>query len=432
MRVLVVGGGGREHALAWKLSQSPQVDEVFCAPGNAGMAALGACVPIHHTDIVELADFAESVHVDLTVVGPELPLTLGIADEFERRKLRIFGPRQSAAELEGSKVLAKRFMEENGIPTAEFRVVTSRADAEEVLDGGELGWPVVLKADGLAGGKGVLIPANREEAEAALVQLFDERAFGAASDKVVIEECLQGTEASYHVLLDGEHFFPLASAQDYKRIGDGGQGPNTGGMGTVSPSPRLTKDLQRAIIEQVVTPTMKGLKTGGRPYKGVLFIGLMLTEDGPKVLEYNVRFGDPETQVILPRLDGDLFELLSAVVDGKLNQVHPKWHHQAATCVVMAAKGYPGRPETGHVIEGLDAAGAIEGVTVFHAATKADEGAVKTIGGRVLGVTALAPNLGRARDVAYEAVERISFEGAQYRKDIGQDVLDYLASRKSE
>jgi phosphoribosylamine--glycine ligase len=429
VRVLVVGGGGREHALAWKLKQSPQVSEIFAAQGNAGMAALGSCVPIHHTDIVEMADFVESVKIDFTVVGPELPLTLGIVDEFQRRGLKIFGPNRDAAELEGSKVFAKRFMESHGIPTARFQVVTNRAEAEAVLESGEFGWPCVLKADGLAAGKGVLLPRDRKEAEEALVQLFDEKAFGSASEQVVIEECLPGVEASYHVLTDGEAFFPLASAQDYKRIGDGDEGPNTGGMGTVSPSPRLDKEMQKTIVQDIVVPTIQGMKSDGRPYKGVIFIGLMLTPDGPKVIEYNCRFGDPETQVILPRLDGDLFELLTAVTDGKLGQVHPKWHHQAATCVVMASEGYPGKVEKGRTITGLDAANAIEGVTVFHAATNASEDGVKTVGGRVLGVTALSPNMAHARELAYRGVEAISFEGAQYRKDIGSDVVTYLAEK---
>ncbi len=432
MRVLIIGGGGREHALAWKLQQSPQVTEIFSASGNAGMAALGSCVPIHHTDIVELADFVESVKIDLTVVGPELPLTLGIVDEFQRRGLKIFGPNRDAAELEGSKVFSKRFMETHGIPTARFQIATSRAEAEAILDSGEFGWPCVLKADGLAAGKGVILPKTREEAEEALVLFFDEKAFGSASEQVVIEECLVGTEASYHVLADGESFVPLASAQDYKRIGDGDEGPNTGGMGTVSPSPRLTKDLQRSIVQDIVVPTIKGMKEDGRPYRGVLFIGLMLTAEGPKVIEYNCRFGDPETQVILPRLDGDLFELLSAVVDGKLSQVHPKWHHQAATCVVMASEGYPGKVEKGRKITGIDAADALEGVTVFQAATKDTDGAIETVGGRVLGVTALSPNLAHARDLAYEGVGLIQFDGAQYRKDIGSDVVAYLAEKSAE
>lgn len=429
MRVLVIGGGGREHALAWKLKQSTHVTEVFAASGNAGMANLGSCVPIHHTDIVELADFVESVKIDLTVVGPELPLTLGIADEFQRRGLKIFGPNRDAAELEGSKVFAKRFMESHGIPTARFQVVSNRAEAEAVLDSGDFGWPCVLKADGLAAGKGVILPKTREEAEEALVLLFDEKAFGSAADQVVIEECLEGVEASYHVLTDGESFFPLASAQDYKRIGDGDEGPNTGGMGTVSPSPRLTKALQKSIIQDIVLPTIQGMKADGRPYRGVIFIGLMLTPEGPKVIEYNCRFGDPETQVILPRLDGDLFELLSAVVDGKLGQVHPKWHHQAATCVVMASEGYPGKVEKGRTITGLEAAEALEGVTVFHAATKAEDGEIKTVGGRVLGVTALSPNMAHARELAYQGVGAIAFEGAQFRTDIGADVVAYLAEK---
>ncbi|MEM7248782.1 MAG: phosphoribosylamine--glycine ligase [Acidobacteriota bacterium] len=426
MRTLVIGGGGREHALAWKLKQSPQVTEVFVAPGNAGLDTLGSVVPIHHADIVEMADFAENVHVDLTVVGPELPLTLGIADEFHRRGLRIFGPTQAAAELEGSKVFAKRFLESEGIPTADFKVVSSHEKATAVADSGELGWPLVVKADGLAAGKGVIIAADREEAEAAFQVMFEEKSFGSASDQVVLERCLTGTEVSFHVLTDGEAFFPLASSQDYKRVGEGATGPNTGGMGTVSPSPLLSKELQQRILKEIVVPTLKGMKGQGRPYQGVLYIGLMITDEGPQVIEYNCRFGDPETQVLLPRLDGDLFELLNAVIDGKLSQVHPRWHHQAAVCVVMASEGYPGKPTTGRTIEGLDAAAQVPGVTVFHAATKSEDDVVKTTGGRVLGVTALSPNLPAARDHALEAVNAISFEGAHWRRDIGQDVIDFL------
>lgn len=428
MRLLIVGGGGREHALAWKLSQSPRVTEVYAAPGNAGIESVGNCVPIHHTDVVELADFAESVKIDLTVVGPELPLTLGIADEFHRRGLRLFGPDQQAARLEGSKVHAKRFMADRGIPTARFVVAGSRPEAEKALSSGDLGWPVVIKADGLAAGKGVVIAADRDEADRALTLMFDQRAFGSASDQVVLEECLRGREASFHVVTDGEAVYPLASAQDYKRIGDGDTGPNTGGMGTVSPSPRMTRDLQAHVLREIVMPTLAGMREEGRRYVGVLYVGLMLTDEGPKVLEYNCRLGDPETQVILPRLDGDLLPILEAALAGTLGRVQQGWLHQAATCVVMAAEGYPGSPKTGQPITGLEEAAALEGVTVFHAATARQGEDVVTVGGRVLGVTALSPSLARARETAYRAVQAIGFEGAQWRTDIGRDILDDLAS----
>lgn len=429
MRVLIVGGGGREHALAWKLAQSPQVTELFAAPGNAGIAALASCVPIDASSTVELADFAASVHVDLTVVGPELPLSLGIVDEFGKRGLRIFGPTQAAAELEASKVFAKRFMTDHGIPTAAYWVVASRAEAQEVLDRGEAGWPVVLKADGLCAGKGVIIAKDAGEAERALSTFFDEKAFGSAAARVVIETFMPGTEVSFHVLSDGTHVFPLASAQDYKRIGDGDTGPNTGGMGTVSPSPRLTKDLQARIFNEIVRPTIKGMEDAGRTYRGVLYVGVMLTAEGPRVLEYNCRLGDPETQVILARLDGDLLDILQATVDGKLHEVHPKWAHHAATCVVMASRGYPERPETGQAIDGLAEAGALSDVVVFHAGTRKANGAVVTAGGRVLGVTATHPTLSGARERAYEATGRIRFDGAQYRKDIGLDLVALMREK---
>jgi phosphoribosylamine--glycine ligase len=430
MRLLIVGNGGREHALAWKLSQSEAVGEIFVAPGNAGLARLGSVVPIHQTDVVELADFAVSLRVDFTVVGPELPLTLGIVDEFSKRGLRIFGPSRSAAEIEGSKVFAKRLMERHGIPTPPFQVVGSRSEAEAVLDGGQLGWPAVIKADGLASGKGVVVAATREEADEALVRMFDQRTFGQAAEQVVLEKCLVGTEVSFHVLTDGEAVVPLASAQDYKRLADGGAGPNTGGMGTVSPTPRLTKDLQALILRDAVLPTLKGMREEGRPFRGVLYVGLMLTDDGPQVLEYNCRFGDPETQVLLTRLEGDLLPLLQAAADGHLRDAKPRWARHASCCVVMAAKGYPGKPDTGHPIAGLEEAEEVEGVTVFHAATKAQEGAVVTTGGRVLGVTATSPSLATARERAYEAVSRIRFEGSQHRTDIGADVLSYLRSSR--
>ena len=432
MRVLVVGSGGREHALAWKLAQSPAVTEIFAAPGNAGLARLGSCVPIDPSGVVELADFAESVHVDLTVVGPELPLTLGIADEFAKRGLRLFGPSRAAAELEGSKVFSKRFMRTHGIPTADFWIVGNRADGEALIESGEAGWPVVIKADGLAAGKGVVIAQDRAEASEALVQMFDARVFGRAAEQVLLERCLVGTEISFHVLTDGEHAIPLASAQDYKRALDGGEGPNTGGMGTVSPSPMLTKEMQAHILKSIVLPTIHGMRDTGRTYKGVLYIGLMMTEDGPFVLEYNCRLGDPETQVILTRLESDLLPLLEGVVDGRLLDVHPRWAHAAAVCVVMAARGYPAKPEAGHAIAGLEDAAALGDVHVFHSGTSLEDGTVKSSGGRVVSVTATAPSLSGARLLAYKGVGMIAFDGAQFRRDIGADVLEFLAQRAKQ
>ena len=429
MRVLVVGSGGREHALAWKIRQSPKVTELYAAPGNAGMAELADLVPIDASSVIELADFARSLNIDLTVVGPELPLTLGIVDEFVNRGLRIVGPSQAAAELEGSKVFSKRFMAEHGIPTAAFEIAHSHAEATSILKAGRFGWPVVVKVDGLAAGKGVVIAQDMAEAEAALVEIFDEKIFGRAGDKVVIEEALTGTEVSFHVVTDGELLVPLASAQDYKRALDGGLGPNTGGMGTVSPSPILSAELQRTILQDAVVPTLDGLRAENRRYRGILYVGLMLTPDGPKVLEYNCRLGDPETQVIVTRLKGDIVPLLEAVADGSLADVRPAWAHHASVCVVMAAKGYPARPETGQPIAGLADAADREGVAVFHAGTKKDGGTVVTAGGRVLGVTAWATRLSEARFRAYDVVSKISFEGAQYRTDIAADVIEFLSRR---
>jgi phosphoribosylamine--glycine ligase len=429
MRVLVVGSGGREHALAWKIRQSPKVTEVYAAPGNAGIAAIADLVPIDASSVIELADFARSLSMDLTVVGPELPLTLGIVDEFKNRGLRIVGPSQAAAELEGSKVFSKRFMSEHGIPTARFEIAHSHAEATSILASGRLGWPAVLKVDGLAAGKGVVIAKDMAEAEPALVEIFDEKIFGRAGDQIVIEEALEGVEVSFHVLCEGEHAVPLASAQDYKRALDGGAGPNTGGMGTVSPSPMLSSDLQRSILKDAVLPTLRGMAAEGRPYRGILYVGLMMTADGPKVLEYNCRLGDPETQVIMTRLESDIVPILEALADGSLADVHPRWAHHASVCIVMAAPGYPARPETGQLIRGLDEAAALEGVTIFHGGTRKDGDDVFTAGGRVLGVTASSPKLSDARQLAYEAVGRIRYEGAQWRRDIGVDVLEFL-SRK--
>jgi len=430
MRIMVVGNGGREHALAWKLKASPKVAELFAAPGNAGINRIASPVPIDASSVVELADFAASVRMDLTVVGPELPLTLGIVDRFAERGLRIVGPSQAAAELEGSKVFSKRFMKTNGIPTADFRICSSREEAQGVLASGEIGWPAVIKADGLAAGKGVVIAADAAEAEQALRTIFDDKAFGRAGDQVVIEQCLEGTEISFHVLTDGEHAIPLASAQDYKRAQDGGAGPNTGGMGTVSPAPMLSKELQARILKEVVLPTLKGLRAEDRPYRGVMYVGIMMTKDGPMVLEYNCRLGDPETQVILSRLESDLVPVLEATADGDLSKIHLEWAHQASVCVVMAAAGYPAKVETGQVIRGLADAEALPSVQVFHGATRADDSNVVTSGGRVLGVTATAPTLSGARDRAYDAVSRIRFDGAHWRRDIGSDVLEYLTRKR--
>ena len=416
-RVLVIGNGAREHALAHTLKQSPHVSDVFAAPGNAGIAELATCVPIESSSIIELADFAAEVNVSLAVVGPELPLVLGIVDEFHKRDLKIFGPTAAAAELEGSKVFAKQFMQANGIPTAGFEVASSREEAAAILAARDR-FPVVLKADGLAGGKGVFVCPDRAAADEALTRLMDERVFGKAAERIVIEDCLQGTELSFQVLADGRAVVPLAVARDYKRARDGGAGPNTGGMGAVSPSRTFSSEAGRVITHDIVQPTIKALAEDGRPFTGVLYCGLMLTADGPKVLEYNVRFGDPETQSVLPRLDSDLFELLLAAANGKLDGHKVAWKKTVSASVVLAAKGYPEAVETGQTIHGLDAVKQLP-VTVFHAGSRRDGDRIVTSAGRVLTVNACAPTRARACEVAYDAVSKISFDGMHYRRDIG-------------
>jgi phosphoribosylamine--glycine ligase len=416
VRVLVVGGGAREHALAWKLSRAEGVDELYAAPGNPGIAALASCVPIAADAVVELAEFAASLHIDLTVVGPELPLVLGIADEFAKRGLALFGPARTAAEVEGSKVYAKELCLKYGIPTAEARVVRDRAAAAAAAR--EMGLPVVLKADGLAAGKGVLVCRAPDEVEEALVRFFEQRAFGAAAERVLVERCLAGEEVSFQVLTDGSAVVPLASARDYKRVGDGDSGPNTGGMGAVSPSP-VSPAVASAILTDIVRPALAGLEQEGRVYRGVLYAGVMVTSEGPKLLEFNCRFGDPETQAVLPRLGDDLLPLLRAAARGELGGVRAQWRHEAAVCVVLAAGGYPAAPRRGDLISGIGEALNLPGVVVFHAGTGLDEGRLVTAGGRVLSVVGRGATVADARVQAYQAVERVSFAGMHYRHDIG-------------
>jgi phosphoribosylamine--glycine ligase len=417
VRLLVVGGGAREHALAWKLSRAVGVEELYAAPGNPGMAAIASCVPIAADATVELAEFAASLHIDLTVVGPELPLVLGIADEFARRGLPLVGPSRAAAEVEGSKVFTKEFCLRHRIPTARAKVVQSRDEAAAAVK--ELGVPVVFKADGLAGGKGVQVCRDRDDVEAALARYFEERAFGSAGEKVLVEECLEGDEISFMVLTDGTTVLPLASARDYKRLRDGNQGPNTGGMGSVSPAP-MESGLAAGILRTIVHPTVAGLASEGRPYRGVLYAGVMVTRDGPQLLEYNCRFGDPETQVVTPRLEGDLLPLLRAVASGELAAQRAGWKREVAVCVVLAADGYPGTPRRGDAIVGLADALAQPGVLLFHAGTALQDGHLVTAGGRVLSVVGRGASLGEAAQTAYEAVARVQFEGMQYRGDIGK------------
>jgi phosphoribosylamine---glycine ligase len=416
MKVLVVGGGGREHALCWKLRQSPEAPELFCAPGNAGIAGVADCVPISPSDIVELADFAANLRIDLTVVGPELPLSLGIVDEFNKRELAIFGPSRRAAEVETSKAFAKDFCRRRGIPTADAVTCSTRNEAERAIK--RFGFPAVIKADGLAAGKGVMVANDRKESEEILDLFFEEHVFGAAGERVVVEEFLSGEEASFLVICDGRAVAPLATARDYKRVFDGDRGPNTGGMGALSPAPMDLETAGRALRE-IVMPTVAGLAEEGREFRGVLYAGLMLTDDGPKLLEFNARFGDPETEVILPRLDADLLPVLERAARGALSDAALAWRPEICVGLVLASGGYPGGYESGRPISGLPEAGELEGVTIFHAATARRDGDIVTSGGRVLVVSACSGTLSGAIGTAYAAADLISFEGKQFRKDIG-------------
>ena len=428
MNILVIGSGGREHAIIWKLRQSPQVNKIFCAPGNAGIEQLALCIPLKQTDIKGLMKFAKEENIDLTVVGSEQPLVEGIVDAFEERRFKIFGPSKAAAQLVGSKVFSKNFMLRHHIPTAKYRsfAATEIDEAKKYINVMET--PLVVKADGLAAGKGVLICKNRQEAMLALDDIIVHRAFGAAGNQIVIEEFLHGEEASLFILSDGEQFTLLASAQDHKRILDGDLGKNTGGMGAYAPAPIVTRELLQRVIHESVEPTLNGMKQEGMPYRGCLYIGLMMTQDGPKVLEYNCRFGDPETQVVVPLIDGDLAEIFLSIAERRLNISKVKLHAASAVCVIMASHGYPDEYQTGKQIFGLENIKAEDGVVVFHAGTKTDGSAVVTSGGRVLGVTAIGFNneLEQTIQDAYHAVEKIRFDGAYYRSDIGKKALKHL------
>lgn len=419
MKVLVIGGGGREHAICWAISRSPRVEELACLPGNAGIAKIARLVPGNAEDAGAVANLAEQMGADLTVVGPEAPLCAGLADELRRRGLPVVGHNRDAAMLEGSKVFAKQFMARHAIPTARFTVCDSPEAARAAVRG-EYGFPVVLKADGLAAGKGVVIAESVEEADVAIEAMMVERTLGEAGARVIVEEALTGREASLIYLTDGERVLPVPPAQDYKRIGDGDTGPNTGGMGTFSVDGLLDEATVARVLDEVVMPTVDGMRDEGAPLSGILYVGLMLTESGPQVLEYNLRFGDPETQSILVRLDSDIVDLFEAVAAGSLEGREARWSSDAALCLVLASRGYPGAIEKGKVIDGLDEAETVSGVTVFHAGTAfGPDGEVVTSGGRVLGVTARAASLGEARDRAYRAASRISYEGKTFRTDIG-------------
>ena len=421
MKILVIGGGGREHALVWKLSHSPRVTKIFCAPGSAGIGELAECVAINPEQIEQLADFAIKENIDLTIVGPELPLTLGIVDLFESRGLRAFGPNKAGAQLEGSKAFTKEILAENGIPTAAFGTFTDAGAARQFL--AEQKSPYVIKADGLAAGKGVLICATLAEAEAAIDEILVRKAFGAAGDKVVIEEFLAGEEASFMVLTDGEHILPLASSQDHKRIFDNDQGPNTGGMGAYSPAPVVTPEVHERVLREVLMPLLAGLKRKNIRYRGVIYAGLMITKEGPKVIEFNARFGDPECQPIMMRLKSDLLPLLEACIDGKLDRVSADWHDEMAVCVVLAAQGYPGSYEKVKEISGLGKLANWPQGFVFHAGTAKDGNRWITTGGRVLGVTARGKSVAAAVAEVYRAVGQISWAGMHYRKDIAHRAL---------
>jgi phosphoribosylamine--glycine ligase len=424
MKVLVVGSGGREHTLAWKIAQSELVKEVIAAPGNPGIANEPKCrtADVSAEDVQGLLKLALNEKIDLTVVGPEASLVAGITDIFQNSGLRVFGPSAKASVLEGSKVFAKTVMKKCGIPTADFGVFDDYDKALGYLKSGKD--PVVLKADGLAAGKGVFVCLNREEAVEALGVIMKERAFGAAGDCVVIEECLQGEEASFIAFTDGRHVLPLASSQDHKAIFDGDKGPNTGGMGAYSPAPVVTPEIHDAIMERVMIPMVKAMEQEGRPYKGFLYAGLMIKDGEPKVLEFNVRMGDPEAQPLLFRLKSDVVPLFMAALDNSLDKMTLEWDLEDSVCVVMASGGYPGGYEKGKIISGLDQAAAIDGLKVFHAGTGVKEGQIVTAGGRVLGVTAKAIGIEKAIEKSYEGVKRITWENVQYRSDIGRKALN--------
>jgi phosphoribosylamine--glycine ligase len=419
MKILVIGSGGREHALAWKISQSPLLEKLYTAPGNPGTKSLGENVDIDSGDIKALAEFAAKEKVDLTVVGPELPLTFGITDEFEKNNLKIFGPRKNAAELEGSKVFAKEFMERHKIPSGRFKVAYSPVQAHGVVDSGEFGFPVVIKADGLAAGKGVLICKDKEAAHQAVETLMVEKKFGQAGEQVVIEEFLSGKEASFIVVTDGIQVLPFVTTMDHKALLEGDQGPNTGGMGAISPSPYIGKELFDRIMEAIVFPTIMRMHEEGRMYKGVLYVGLKLTDKGPKVLEYNCRFGDPETQPQMLRLKGDIVDVFLASLEERIMEKQVDWSHNTSACVVLASKGYPEKYEKGKRITGIEDLAESSDITLFHAGTKLEKNEYFTYGGRVLNVCASENTLAETMGKIYNAVTKIEFEGKQFRKDIG-------------
>ncbi len=421
MKILVLGSGGREHALAWKLHESQQMEELYCAPGNAGIAQEAECIPIDLSQTKAIVELAKRLHADLTIVGPEAPLVAGIVDEFEKEGIAIIGPSKAAARLEGSKIFAKEFMRRHSIPTARFEVADNFEQAVEALARFPL--PVVVKADGLAAGKGVVVAHSHLEAEQAVEDFMLRKTLGSAGDRVVIEECLSGEETSFIVLTDGRGILPLVPTQDHKALLDGDQGPNTGGMGAYSDDSILSEPLHDEILRSIVAPTLAGMEMEGSPYRGFLYCGLMMTPAGPMLLEYNVRLGDPEAQPILMRLRSDLADLLMASREGQLATVDVHWSPNPTVCVVLTSKGYPGKPEVGKTITGYEGVEALGGVKIFHAATRVEDHHLLTSGGRVLGVTAIAEDLPSAIQRAYAGVNKLQFEGMHYRKDIGAKAL---------
>jgi len=421
MKVLVLGGGGREHALAWKLRQSSRISQLYCAPGNGGIADDAECLAADLKSLDSIVALANRVHPDLTVVGPELPLTLGVVDEFQRRGWRVFGPTQAAARLESSKSFAKEFLQRYHIPTAPFAICDSLEQVKSAL--GHFHTPVVVKADGLAAGKGVVIARSKDEAASVAAEMLSGKMLGEAGSRVVLEECLNGDELSFLVFSDGERVAPLVGAQDHKRVGDGDTGPNTGGMGAYSTVDIVDDRMRDWLVNHIARPVVAGMKAEGTEFKGVLYCGLMMTARGPMVLEFNCRFGDPETQPILMRLESDLIDAIEASIEGRVSEGDFKWSRDASVCVVMSSGGYPGTFEQGKRIDGLDEAGAVAGVKVFHAGTSKRDDVYYTAGGRVLGVTARAADLETAVGRAYEACGKISFAGAHYRKDIAGRAL---------
>ena len=414
MRILVVGGGGREHAICWKLNNESNVEKIYCAPGNAGISSVAKCIDIQDSDIENLLKFAKENQIDLTIVGPEIPLVAGIVDAFEKEGLKIFGPNKECAQLEGSKAFSKDFMIRHNLPTAKYKEYTNLDEAISEID--SFGYPVVIKADGLAAGKGVVIPENREDAITTLKEMMSDKKFGKAGDKIVVEEFLNGIETSILAFVDNDTIVPMVSSKDHKKVFEGEAGLNTGGMGTFSPSEIYTDELAKEVQEKILDKTLEGFKKDNLNYKGILFVGLMITEDGPKILEYNVRFGDPETQSVLFRLDTDLNKIISAILDNNLKNIEINYSKEEAICVMLTSGGYPENYEKGKVISGLE--NLDSDIVVFHSGTKFDNGNIVTNGGRVIGITAKGKTVKEAGKKVYENIKKINFEGMHYRKDI--------------